>query len=134
MNKKDIEKILPHREPYLLLDEVEIQEEGVKGKGLKKITGSEYFFEGHFPGQPVMPGVLIVEAIAQTAMVIAGRCDLKLVGVKKVKFRHLIQPSDSVEIEVEFRGNTEGLLEFGGIVYVNRELAATGEVLLGTLN
>ena len=55
MNKQEIEKLLPHRDPYLMINNVEVQEKGKKGTGYKKVTGEEYFFEGHFPGRPVMP-------------------------------------------------------------------------------
>jgi 3-hydroxyacyl-[acyl-carrier-protein] dehydratase len=78
MNRNEIENIIPHREPYMFLDEVKVEKEGISGKAYKKLTGNEYFFEGHFPDRPVMPGVLIIEAISQAAMVISGRSDLKL--------------------------------------------------------
>ncbi len=130
MNIQEIKKLLPHREPYLMLDEVVIEKEGEKGKGYKRLTGNEYFFEGHFPSRPVMPGVLIVEIIAQTAMVIVKRGDLKLKGVEKVKFRQTIKPDDTMEINVQLKGKKEKTYEFSGEVYVGNNLAASGAILL----
>lgn len=130
MNKKEIEKLIPHRDPYMMLDEVVVERENEKGKGYKKLTGNEYFFEGHFPGRPVMPGVLIIEAIAQVAMVVAGRGDLRLKGVRKVKFRQPIAPGDTMVINVELKDKTEDNYKFSGEVYVDKNLAASGDILL----
>ena len=130
MNKLEIEKLLPFREPFLMIDEVVVEEKGKKGKGSKTLTGGEYFFEGHFPERPVMPGVLIVEAIAQTSMVVAGRGDLKLKGMEKIKFRQTIIPNDTLKINVELIKETEKEYIFQGEVYVDENLAASGNILL----
>ena len=98
MKKQEIEQVIPHRDPYLMLDSVDVEINGEKGKGYKKLTGNEFFFEGHFPDRPVMPGVLIVEAIAQTSMVVAGRGDLKIKAVRQVKFRQTIESDDYMDM------------------------------------
>ncbi|MFW6134045.1 MAG: 3-hydroxyacyl-ACP dehydratase FabZ [Elusimicrobiota bacterium] len=130
MNKKKIKNIIPHREPYLMIDGVDVVKEGHKGIGYKKLTGNEYFFQGHFPDIPVMPGVLIVETIVQTAMVVAERGDLKMDRVEKVKFRQTIEPGDMVEIEVELKEKKDGKFKFFGQVFVEKNLAASGNIIL----
>ncbi len=72
LNANDIKKILPHREPFLFIDKVVELEEGKRAVAVKNITGKEDFFKGHFPGNPIMPGVLIIEAMAQAAVLLAG--------------------------------------------------------------
>ncbi|MFC2061795.1 3-hydroxyacyl-ACP dehydratase FabZ [Elusimicrobiota bacterium] len=130
MNRNEIESILPHRDPYLFIDEVKIEEAGKKGQGIKKLTGKEYFFEGHFPGRPVMPGVLIVEAIAQTAMVVLNRGDLRLKGVKKVKFRQTIQPGDTMKVDIELKEKNDSDCRINGEVYVDSNLVASGDIVI----
>jgi 3-hydroxyacyl-[acyl-carrier-protein] dehydratase len=107
LNVSEIKNIIPHRYPFLLIDKVEIIEEGVKGIGYKNITINEYFFQGHFPEYPVMPGVLIIEAMAQTgAVVILSQENFKgktpfLAGLNKVKFRKKVVPGDTLLMTVE---------------------------------
>ena len=107
LNVSEIKNIIPHRYPFLLKDKVEIIEEGVKGIGYKNITINEYFFQGHFPEYPVMPGVLIIEAMAQTgAVVILSQENFKgktpfLAGLNKVKFRKKVVPGDTLLMTVE---------------------------------
>jgi beta-hydroxyacyl-ACP dehydratase FabZ len=105
---KKIFEILPHRYPFLLVDKIlEINLEKKYIKGLKNVTFNEHFFQGHFPGIPVMPGVLIVEAMAQAAGILAIKygeltLDDKIVyfaGIDKCKFRKPVQPGDSVILE-----------------------------------
>lgn len=130
MDKNQIEKILPHRDPYLMIDEAEVEEEGKKGTAAKRMTGDEYFFEGHFPGRPVMPGVLIIEAIAQAGMVVLNSGDLKLKGVEKIKFRQPIQPGDQIIIRIEVLSSENQKHTVKGEVFLGDNLAASGNIIL----
>ena len=103
----DIMKVLPHRYPFLLLDKIEVIEQGAKGIGYKNVTINEPFFQGHFPNNPVMPGVLQIEAMAQAAGFIVATEDETLtahhvlfMGVDKVKFRKQVLPGDTLEMHV----------------------------------
>lgn len=123
-------KLLPHRYPFLLVDKVEIIEEGKRAIGYKNVTINEPFFQGHFPGSPVMPGVLVLEAIAQVGAVILfssfPEMNNKLVyfmGMDDVKFRNPVTPGDVLRIEVEitrFQGKV-GKME--GKAFVGDKLA-----------
>ena len=102
--------MLPHRYPFLLVDRLEVEEPGVKGIGLKNVTMNEEFFQGHFPGNPVMPGVLQIEAMAQTAgaVVISGMENYKenklgvfFMSIDGVKFRKPVKPGDQLFMHVE---------------------------------
>jgi 3-hydroxyacyl-[acyl-carrier-protein] dehydratase len=132
MKKMELNKTLPYREPFLLIDEVKIAEPARRGRGIKKLSGSEYFFEGHFPGRPIMPGVLIVEAVSQTAMAVIGRRDLKLSGVDKIRFRQTIEPDDILKIDVEIEKTDAGQFKVDGTVTVDRNTAASGTISLST--
>lgn len=104
---KEIMEIIPHRQPFLLVDRIEELEPGVKAKGIKCVTYNEPFFAGHFPKEPVMPGVLLVEALAQTgAIAILSRPENKgktayLGAVNNAKFKQKVVPGDVVTLEVE---------------------------------
>ncbi len=105
---KDIMAVLPHRYPFLLVDKVDLTQAGEKGVGYKNVTIGEPFFQGHFPENPIMPGVLQIEAMAQTAaFVIASKdetlakADVLFMGVDQVKFRHPVLPGDCLKIFVE---------------------------------
>lgn len=107
LNIDDIQKILPHRPPFLLIDHVEEMEPGIKARGRKCVSMNEPFFQGHFPGKAVMPGVLILEALAQLGAVclltVPGN-EGKLVffgGMDKVKFKRQVVPGDVLTLEVE---------------------------------
>jgi len=99
-NIDEIMKMLPHRYPFLLVDKLEVEVPGEKGIGLKNLTMNELFFQGHFPGNPIMPGVLQVEAMAQTAgcVVMSARdyenkkCSVLFMAVDNVKFRKPVRP------------------------------------------
>ncbi len=100
-----IEAIIPHRYPFLLLDRIVEIEEGRRGVGIKNVTANEWFFEGHFPGRKVMPGVLIVEAMAQVAAVtllkggdMAGKTPL-FGGIEHMRFRKPVVPGDQLRLE-----------------------------------
>ena len=107
LNVDDIQKILPHRPPFLLVDRVEELEAGVRATGIKCVTMNEPFFTGHFPGKAVMPGVLIIESLAQMGaicMLTVPGNEGKLVyfgGIDKVKFKRQVVPGDVLTLQVE---------------------------------
>lgn len=134
----DIMKHIPHRYPFLLVDRVtEVGEKG--GKGFKNVTINEEFFQGHFPGRPIMPGVLMLEGIAQCAGYIAlkhsGKDQEKnkdkiifFMMIDKVKFRRPVVPGDRLDYEIEFIKNSGRIIKFKGKAIVNGETAAEAEM------
>ena len=131
----EIMEIIPHRQPFLFVDKVDVVEEGVKGVGYKNVTINEYFFQGHFPGNPVMPGVLIIETMAQVgAIILLLRDDFKgktpyFAGINKFRFKKKVVPGDSLRMEVEIT-KLRGAIGIGqGTAYVGDEVAAVGEFM-----
>lgn len=131
----DIQKILPHRYPFLMLDKVIELEEGKRAVGIKNVTMNEQFFQGHFPGNPVMPGVLIIEALAQTgavAILSLEQYKNKTVyfgGIKNAKFKQKVTPGDTLKLVTEIV-KMKGKFGIGtGIAYVNDEIAAEAELI-----
>lgn len=104
---KEIEKIIPHRHPFLLVDKIDQLEPGVKAIGYKAVSFDEYFFRGHFPEEPVMPGVLIIEALAQVGAVsILSQEEYKgkiayFGSINSAKFKKKVVPGDILRLEVE---------------------------------
>ncbi len=131
---KEIQEIIPHRYPFLLVDKIVELEEGKRAVGIKNVTLNEYFFQGHFPGHPVMPGVLIVEALAQVGAVIvlkmpkyAGKIAF-FAGIDNLRFKKQVVPGDQLRLEVELL-KLKGPMGKGiGKAYVGEELAAQGEL------
>ncbi|ACL22753.1 3-hydroxyacyl-[acyl-carrier-protein] dehydratase [Desulfitobacterium sp. LBE] len=132
LESQEIQKIIPHRYPFLLVDRILELEDGKRGVGLKNVSGNEPFFQGHFPGYPVMPGVLIMEALAQVGAVIllkmpeyAGHIAL-FAGLEDVRFRRQVIPGDQLRLEVELLKLKRGLGVAQGKAYVGENLAAEG--------
>lgn len=134
LNTKEIMDVIPHRYPFLLIDRVEELEEGKKAVAYKNVTMNEYFFQGHFPKEPVMPGVLIIEALAQTgAVAILSKPEFKgkiafFGGINKARFKRKVFPGDVLRLEVEII-KQRGKLGIGSAsAYVDNEVAAVGEL------
>lgn len=135
LNIEEIMEIIPHRYPFLFADKVEILEEGIRGIGYKNVTMNEYFFQGHFPGKPVMPGVIIIETMAQVgAVILLSKEELKgripyFAGINKFRFKRVVKPGDCLKMEVEIT-KLRGSIGIGqGIAYVGDEVAAEGEFM-----
>ena len=131
----DIMKILPHRYPFLLVDRIIHLEKGRKATGIKGVTMNEYFFQGHFPERPVMPGVLIVEAMAQVAGVVMLSCDEHqgklafFMAINNAKFRKPVGPGDQLRIEVEVVKARSRTGIVAAQAFVADELVAEGELM-----
>lgn len=129
-----IQKVIPHRHPFLLIDKIIEAEPGKRVVGIKSVSYNEPFFQGHFPGKPIMPGVLIVECMAQVGAYAAlnypevkGKIAL-LVRIENARFRHPVVPGDTLRIEVELirlRGN---LGRIGCSAFVEGKLVADAEL------
>lgn len=134
LSTMEIMDILPHRQPFLLIDTVEELEAGLRAVAKKNVSFNEPYFAGHFPGNPVMPGVLILEALAQTgAVVILSQPEWKgktayFAGVNKVKFKRKVLPGDTLVLEtriVKMKGSM-GVGE--AVAYVDGKVACSAEL------
>ncbi|NLP33640.1 MAG: 3-hydroxyacyl-ACP dehydratase FabZ [Clostridiales bacterium] len=129
LNIEEIQKIIPHRPPMLLIDRIEELEAGIRAVGKKCVTMNEPFFVGHFPGKAVMPGVIILEALAQTgavAILSLPENSGKIVyfgGMDKVKFRRQVVPGDVLRLEVEIVKNKGSFGVGNAVAYVDDEVA-----------
>lgn len=132
----EIMKLLPHRPPFLLVDRITEIETGKRIVGLKNVTINEPFFPGHFPGHPVMPGVLIIEAMAQVACVLAILSSDESVrskvtyfaGIDNAKFRKPVFPGDQLRLELEAVNCKRGIWYFNGRAYVDDKLVTEAEL------
>ena len=132
-----IQRIIPHRYPFLLVDKVFEIDDLKSATGIKNVTFNEPFFQGHFPGAPIMPGVTIIEALAQTAAVMVGvslgLADKNLLiyflGIDNCKFRRKVVPGDRLELKVEvLRGKIGSKVwKFSGVASVDGEIAAQAD-------
>ena len=133
---EEIMGLLPHRYPFLLVDRLEVEEPGVRGVGLKNVTMNEEFFQGHFPGNPVMPGVLQIEAMAQTAgaLVLTSMEDVKdkkvgvfFMSIDGVKFRKPVKPGDQLRMHVEKIKEHGRVFVFRGVSKVDDKVVSEAE-------
>ena len=129
-NIQDIIKILPHRYPFILIDRIDEVKPGEFVNAIKNVTINEPYFQGHFPGQPVMPGVLSLESIAQTtAFLMLYELDdplkknMFISGVDGVRFRRLIVPGDQLEINIQLKLKKLTLYKFEGTIKIDNQLA-----------
>ncbi len=127
-----VEQLLPHRKPFLFLDQIDVRDDGGY-TGTHHFGPDEYFFAGHFPEYPVVPGVILIESMAQcggAGVVKAGLCTSQIIflaSVSTVKFRRQVRPGDTVRIDVENIKVTRRLVRQRGKVWVDDELAAEAE-------
>jgi 3-hydroxyacyl-[acyl-carrier-protein] dehydratase len=130
-----IQEIIPHRPPFLLVDRILEVEEGVRAIGIKNVTMNEPFFAGHFPGYPVMPGVLIVEALAQVGAaailkVEANRGKLAFfAGIDNFRFRGQVVPGDTLTLELEITRLKGSVGKGRGVARVGERVVAEGELM-----
>ena len=138
MNVSEIKNFLPHRYPFLLVDQVLELEEGRYIKALKNVTVNEPFFNGHFPGKPIMPGVLIIEAMAQSTGLLGFRTMsaepqpntlYMLVAVDKARFKRQVEPGDQLLLEAEIVKKKGIMWVFNTKATVDGELVASAELI-----
>ncbi|MEW5746030.1 MAG: 3-hydroxyacyl-ACP dehydratase FabZ [Nitrospirota bacterium] len=129
---KEIMSILPHRYPFLLVDKVTELEPNVRAIGIKNVTINEPFFQGHFPGNPVMPGVLIVEAMAQVAGILAFKSGVHgktvyFMSIERVKFRKIVSPGDQLRFEISVIHKRGAVWKFSGNAFAGDKLMSEAE-------
>lgn len=141
MKSLDIHQVLqrlPHRYPFLLIDRVLDYTTGEKLTAIKNVTINEPFFPGHFPRRPVMPGVLIVEAMAQACGILSSITDedthtekgiFLFVGIDKARFKRQVEPGDQLRFEVKIVRKMRGIVMYEGSAYVGEELACSAELM-----
>ena len=132
MDIREIQNILPHRYPFLLVDRIIEIEPMVKAVGLKNVTANEHFFQGHFPGNPIMPGVLIIEAIAQVSGILAFQSGAQgnsvyFMSIEKAKFRKPVVPGDQLRLEVNILKQRSNVWKFSGQALVDDKVVAEAE-------
>jgi 3-hydroxyacyl-[acyl-carrier-protein] dehydratase len=134
---QQVMKYLPHRYPFLLIDRVIECTAGENLTALKNVTINEPFFQGHFPEQPIMPGVLVIEALAQATGLLSF-CSMQedhnkklyvLVGIDKARFRGQVMPGDQLHLQVTLKRNMRGILMFEGKALVDGKVVAEAELM-----
>lgn len=140
LSNVEIRKLIPHRFPFLLVDKVLELEQGKRIVAIKNVTANEPFFQGHFPEYPIMPGVLIVEALAQTAGICTaeggdGNGKLGLfAGIDTMKFKRPVLPGDTLKLEAEILMNKLGVVKAKVKATVEDQVAAEGEIKFAMAN
>lgn len=136
LDRAAIERLLPHRDPFLMVDEVLEIEAGKRTVALKHVRDDEDWTRGHFPGNPILPGVLVAEALAQAAALayLFGLDDpsdvgVYLVGFDKLRLRRMVRPGDALRLEVEMVRQRRGLWFFEGVASVGEEKVADGHFI-----
>jgi 3-hydroxyacyl-[acyl-carrier-protein] dehydratase len=138
MNINEVKNFLPHRYPFLLIDKVIDFETGKSLTAIKNVSFNEPHFTGHFPDQPIMPGVLIIEALAQATGILAFKSEVghpvngqiyMLVGVDKVRFKRLVEPGDQLQLKVEVVTVKRGIWKFNCKATVDGQLVTFAEII-----
>ncbi|HEX5499028.1 MAG TPA: 3-hydroxyacyl-ACP dehydratase FabZ [Thermomicrobiales bacterium] len=135
----EIQRIIPHRYPFLLVDRILDLEPGKRGVGVKNVSVNEPYFQGHFPSYPVMPGVLIVEALAQVgAVAILSSEEFKgklalFAGIDNVRFKRQVKPGDALRLEVELSQIRRGIGLGSGSATVDGDLACKGDFMFAVV-
>ena len=126
--KNDIYNLIPHRKPFLFVEQCEIIENGTYGIGSKIFNKDEYFFVGHFPNQPIVPGVILIEAMAQTAGIVVSKKyeeykdkSVLFMSIANAKFRKPVYPNDKIFFEVKFVNQVKSFYKFSGIAFNNKK-------------
>jgi 3-hydroxyacyl-[acyl-carrier-protein] dehydratase len=140
LDRTQIEALLPHRPPFLLVDEVDELEPGVRCVARRTLRDDDFWFAGHFPGNPVMPGVLIVEALAQTATVAAGSAGPSegkiglFAGIDKVRFKRVVKPGDTLVLEATITSVHGPVGRAAVKATVEGQLACRGELMFAIVD
>ncbi|MCX7920949.1 MAG: 3-hydroxyacyl-ACP dehydratase FabZ [Clostridia bacterium] len=140
LSNNEIKNIIPHRYPFLLVDKILEVEPGKKAVGIKNVTANEPFFQGHFPGFPIMPGVLIVEALAQTAGIATAMLEDNkgklgvFAGIESMKFKRQVVPGDTLTLEAEITMSKLGVTKAKVKATVDGQMAAEGEIKFALVN
>ena len=132
MNSIEIQNILPHRFPFLLIDRITEMVPKSKAVGLKNVTINEPFFQGHFPDYPIMPGVLVIEAMAQVSGILAFQSGAEgssvyFMSIEKAKFRKPVVPGDQLILEVNIVKQRNNVWKFSGQAFVDKKVVAEAE-------
>ena len=134
LTKKEIFNLIPHREPFLFLNKCKIIEIGYKGIGYRKFTADEFFFKGHFPTKPIVPGVILIEALAQTAGVVVSKkfenhlnITVLFMSISKAKFRKPVIPGDTIEFHVEYINKVKSVYKFKGVAFKSEIIVCEAE-------
>jgi len=138
MNINEVKNFLPHRYPFLLIDRVIDYEIGKRLTAIKNVSFNEPQFTGHFPSQPIMPGVLIIEALAQATGILAFKSEVgkpqegqiyMLVGIDNARFKRMVEPGDQLKLEVEVLAIKRGIWKFKGTAYVDDKVVTSTELM-----